>query len=355
MIKPHGSDKLNPLFVQDDNKRAALLKEAEGLPSIVISSAAAGNAVMLGAGYFNPLTGYMNLADSLGVAEKMKMTSGLFWPVPIINMVKDASAIKGAKQIALKDPNVEGNPIIAIQTVEKIETVPEDKIQFMAEKIFRTLDPKHPGVAAFTSVGNTLISGPITVLSHSYFEKDFPEAAVVTLEENWRSSGAILKAAGSLIKHNVKRKEKELVATHPPGRPPTLIEAADEEDEAIQIADAINGLTRERVAPSDIAVFYRTNAQSRSLETAFMAKTVPYVVVGAVVGLLAALAAAVRPDVLERGEYWSYDIRARRAAAREAPSPEIVIPPTVVEVIDMIRRLELYNFAINVEYEAPAP
>ena len=97
MIKPHGSEKLNPLYVQDDNKRAQILKEAAGLPSILVSSAAAANAVMMGGGYFNPLTGYMDLADSLSVAEKMQTTKGLFWPVPIINMVKDASAIKGAK------------------------------------------------------------------------------------------------------------------------------------------------------------------------------------------------------------------------------------------------------------------
>ena len=175
MIKPHGSDKLNPLYVQDDNKRAQLLKEAQGLPSLLVSSAAAANAVMMGGGYFNPLTGYMDLADSLSVAEKMRTTKGLFWPVPIINMTKDASAIKGAKRIALKDPNVDGNPIIAIQDVEKIETVSEDQMKMMTEKIFRTMDTKHPGVAAFNTVGNTLISGPITVLSHSYFQAEFPE------------------------------------------------------------------------------------------------------------------------------------------------------------------------------------
>ena len=69
LIKPHGSAELNPLYVADDAKRTALLEEAESLASIVVSSAAAGNAVMLGAGYFNPLTGYMNKADALVVAS----------------------------------------------------------------------------------------------------------------------------------------------------------------------------------------------------------------------------------------------------------------------------------------------
>ncbi len=175
MIKPHGSDKLNPLYVMDDAKRAALLKEAEGLPSIVVSSAAAANAVMMGAGYFNPLTGFMNLADAMGTAENMKTASGLFFPVPVINMVRDASSIKDAKRIALKDPNVDGNPILAVMDVEAIEQVPEDKMKLMTEKIFRTMDMEHPGVKAFNTVGNTLISGPIQVLNYSYFAADFPE------------------------------------------------------------------------------------------------------------------------------------------------------------------------------------
>ncbi len=175
MIKPLGSDTLNPLYVADDAKRAELLKEAAGLPSIVISSAAAGNAVMLGSGYFNPLTGFMNLADSISVAESMKTTSGQFFPVPVVNVVKDASAVKGASRIALKDPNMAGNPVIAIQDVEAIEEISADQMTLLTEKVYRTLDAAHPGVAAFTSVGNTIISGPIQVLSYSYFKADFPD------------------------------------------------------------------------------------------------------------------------------------------------------------------------------------
>jgi len=174
MIKPHGSDKLNPLYVMDAGERAKLVKEAESLPGVVVSSAAAANAVMLGAGYFNPLTGYMNVADSMSVAKDMKTTKGLFWPVPIVNVIKDASAIKGAKKIALKDPNVAGNPVIAIQEVEAIEEISADQMKFMTQAIFRTEDPKHPGVAAFNGVGNLAVSGPIKVLNYSYFEKEFP-------------------------------------------------------------------------------------------------------------------------------------------------------------------------------------
>ena len=86
MIKPHGSQELNALYVADDAQRAALIEEAQGLPSLLLNSAAAANAVMLGAGYFNPLTGYMNLADALSVAENLHTVDGLFWPVPIVNL-----------------------------------------------------------------------------------------------------------------------------------------------------------------------------------------------------------------------------------------------------------------------------
>jgi len=175
LVKPHGSDSLNPLYVADDAKRAALQKEAEGLPKLLVCSQAAANAVMLGSGYFNPLTGYMNLKDSLAVAENMKTTGGLFWPVPIVNVIEDASKIKGAKRIALLDPNVEGNPVLAVQDVAAVEEATDDQMKLMAEKVFRSLDMAHPGVKNFLSVGKTFISGPIQVLNYSYFAADFPE------------------------------------------------------------------------------------------------------------------------------------------------------------------------------------
>jgi sulfate adenylyltransferase len=175
MIKPHGAEQLMPLYVEDAAQRAALIKEAESLPKLLVSSAAAANAVMLGGGYFTPLTGFMNLADSLNVAKNLKTTSGVFFPVPIVNLVKDVSSIAGAKRIALLDPNVEGNPVIAIQDVQAIEEVSQEQLELIAKEVFGTLDPKHPGVGTFLSLGNQMISGPIQVLSYSYFETEFPD------------------------------------------------------------------------------------------------------------------------------------------------------------------------------------
>ncbi|MGB3624093.1 sulfate adenylyltransferase [Ketobacter sp. MCCC 1A13808] len=182
MIKPHGSDQLTPLFVYDDEKRSALLAKAESLPSILISSAAAANAVMLGAGYFTPLTGYMNLADARSVSKELKTTDGLFWPVPIVNVVPSADGVEVGQRIALKDPNVEGNPVIAVMDVEGIDVASDDEISEMAEQIFGTLDKEHPGVAAFYALGNVFLSGPIQVLNFSYFEKDFPDTFRTAVE-----------------------------------------------------------------------------------------------------------------------------------------------------------------------------
>ena len=181
MIKPHGATELKPLFVYDTAKHEALLKEAAGLPSLLLNSAAAANAVMLGAGYFTPLTGYMNLADALSVAEKLHTQDGLFWPVPIINLTKE-SGIKAGSRIALRDPNVDGNPVLAVMDVTAVETVTDAQIQTMAKEIFGTVDPKHPGVAVFTQLGNTLLSGPIQVLNFSYFQGEFPDTFRTAVE-----------------------------------------------------------------------------------------------------------------------------------------------------------------------------
>ncbi len=175
MIKPHGSDTLKPLFVENEADRIALLSEAETLPSIELTSAAAANAVMLGGGYFTPLEGYMNLQDMQSVADNLTTANGTFFPVPVVNLTKDVSSLEGAKRIALKDPNVEGNPVIAVQTIENIEEVSTEVLTNVAEAIFGTADSAHPGVSTFLSHGNFLISGPIQVLNFSYFDTDFSE------------------------------------------------------------------------------------------------------------------------------------------------------------------------------------
>lgn len=174
LIKPHGADQLNPLYVSDDAERSKLIEQSQSMPSVLISSAAAGNAVMLGGGYFTPLTGFMDKADGLSVANTMSTSDGLFWPTPVLNLLPERPDVKVGDTIALKDPNVEGNPVIAIQTVAAIEEFSADEIDLIARSVYGTNDGEHPGVAEFLAQGRFLISGTIKVLNYSYFETDFP-------------------------------------------------------------------------------------------------------------------------------------------------------------------------------------
>lgn len=178
MIKPHGSDQLTPLYVEDDARRAALEKEAASLPRVTVSSGAAASAVMLASGYFTPLKGFMNLAEAKGVASQMKNADGLLWPTPVVNIVKDTdypADISIGDRIALCDPNVEGNPVLAIQRLTDVEIVAAAELNEIAEEVFGTTDTAHPGVAAFVGMGNLLLAGPIEVLNFSYFPGDFPD------------------------------------------------------------------------------------------------------------------------------------------------------------------------------------
>ena len=172
LITPHGAASLTPL-IATGQRLAELELESATLPSIKVSSAAAANAVMLGAGYFTPLKGYMNRADALSVATDLKTTDDLFWPVPVLNMVERFDGNVGDR-IALRDPNVDGAPVIAVMDVAGIECLSDDEMALMTREVFGTDDPNHPGVATFNSQGQVLLSGPIEVLNYSYFQSDFP-------------------------------------------------------------------------------------------------------------------------------------------------------------------------------------
>jgi len=172
LITPHGGTSLTPL-IATGQRLVDLEAESATLPSITVSSAAAANAVMLGAGYFTPLKGYMNRADALSVATDLKTTDDLFWPVPVLNMVERFDGNVGDR-IALRDPNVDGAPVIAVMDITGIECLSDDDMALMTREVFGTDDPNHPGVATFNSQGQVLLSGPIEVLNYSYFQSDFP-------------------------------------------------------------------------------------------------------------------------------------------------------------------------------------
>lgn len=175
MINVHGGGELVPLLVESAERRIELATEAQTMPKVLLTTNALANVVMLGAGYFTPLSGFMNKADSLSVCESMITQQGLFWPVPIMNCVDDASALSVGDKIALCDPHSAEHPVIAIQTLEAIEIFTESEMYSMAESVFATRDIEHPGVESFLQQGRYCLSGPCQVLNLSYFENEFPD------------------------------------------------------------------------------------------------------------------------------------------------------------------------------------
>ncbi len=112
------------------------------------------------------------------------------------------------------------------------------------------------------------------------FEKDYPEAKVVLLEENYRSTQTILAAANNVIKKNVMRRDKTLFTKNGEGEKIELFISYTEKEEARVIADATRALISDGVSAREICVLYRANFQSRVLEEAFIHKNIPYQVLG---------------------------------------------------------------------------
>ena len=113
------------------------------------------------------------------------------------------------------------------------------------------------------------------------FEKDYPEAKVVLLEENYRSTKKILQAANEVIKNNRNRRPKKLWTQNDDGEQIVYYRANDERDEAVFVASTIDNIIREEGKNfKDFAVLYRTNAQSRTIEEALLKSNIPYTMVG---------------------------------------------------------------------------
>jgi len=114
------------------------------------------------------------------------------------------------------------------------------------------------------------------------FEKDYPNATVIKLEQNYRSTKSILNAAHSVISHNRNRSEKKLWTASGSGQPVQVVAVGNERDEAEAIARQIQNTVEVPKGYSNFAVLYRTNAQSRALEEVFMRRGLPYRIIGGV-------------------------------------------------------------------------
>ena len=148
-------------------------------------------------------------------------------------------------------------------------------------RLLRLLADKHDNVFAVGDPDQSIYSFRSADIRNVLdFEKDFPGARTIALEQNYRSTNAILQAANGVISHNRERKEKNLWSDLGEGEPVRVVEVEDEHAEARYVAAEIAMLVEQGFSGREIAVFYRTNAQSRVLEDVLVRQGVAYQVIG---------------------------------------------------------------------------
>jgi sulfate adenylyltransferase len=190
LISPHGSDKLKILLLEGDEKKAEL-KRAESLPKLEMTTRETGDLIMLGIGGFTPLDGFMGKDDWKGVCENMKMTNGIFWPIPI-TLSHDEKLDPGTEVCLISGETKE-----IMGTMKVTESYQIDK-EFECKHVFKTADPEHPGVQKVMSQKDWNIAGPVKVLSESYFPEEFSvvyqrpaESRKIFEERGWKTIAAL--------------------------------------------------------------------------------------------------------------------------------------------------------------------
>jgi DNA helicase II / ATP-dependent DNA helicase PcrA len=148
-------------------------------------------------------------------------------------------------------------------------------------KIAKYLAESHKNICVVGDADQNIYSWRgATIKNILDFEKDYPEATVITLEKNYRSTKTILAAANNVIEKNTMRKKKTLYTDNDQGEKISLIISYTDVDEARTIADISRSLVENGESPREIAVLYRANFQSRLLEESFIKKNIPYQLVG---------------------------------------------------------------------------
>ncbi len=178
-----------------------------------------------------------------------------------------------------------------------------NKVQYMTAKL---LAEKNRNICVVGDVDQSIYSWRGADIENILsFEKDYPEAKVILLEENYRSTQTILSVANEVIKNNKLRKEKNLFTKNDVGEKVSFLKALNEIEEARFIARKSQELISKGVSPREISVLYRANFQSRVLEEAFLTENVPYQVLGTkfferkeVKDILSFLRASLNPESL---------------------------------------------------------
>ncbi len=195
LVKPHGTDGvLKPLLLEGE-ELAEAKKKAETLKKLPMTSRETGDAIMMGIGGFTPLEGFMGYDDWKGCVTDFQMANGTFWPIPVTFSAtrEQADSLTSGDEIALVDED--SDEIMAILTVH--DQYESDR-ELECKEVFKTTDQEHPGVAKVMAQREVNLSGPIKVLSESFFPTEFGEiyqrpadARAIFEERGWATVAAL--------------------------------------------------------------------------------------------------------------------------------------------------------------------
>ena len=188
LVPPHGSERIKPLIVPE-TERGEQVKRAQTLRKIPLDSRSVSDLFMLAMGAYTPLDGFMDRDDWRGSCLDMKLTSGLFWPIPITLPVNEdlAASVHAEEEVALVD--IGSGDILAVMQVREKYSI-DKKIE--AEHVYRTADPKHPGVAKVMDQGDVNLAGRVMILSEGEYPGKYAdlyirpaESRAMFLEKGW--------------------------------------------------------------------------------------------------------------------------------------------------------------------------
>ena len=254
LVRPHGSAALKPLLLS--GAAAAAEKErAKSLPSLPMSSRETGDVIMLGIGGFTPLDGFMNHADWRGVCDDMRLSNGVFWPIPITLSADEGTAAKLAigSEVALVDS--ESGEIMATMTVAEKYTI--DKAH-ECQMVFKTTDLAHPGVKMVMEQKAVNIAGPVKVLSQGDFPTKYAGTYMTPAETRALFESKGWSTVAAFQTRNPMHRSHEYLAKI-----------------AVEICDGvmIHSLLG-KLKPGDIPAEVRSKAIAKLIEVAFVKDTV---------------------------------------------------------------------------------
>ena len=194
LVNPHGANSLKPLLLEGE-ERAAELEKAGSLEKITMTSRETSDLIMMGIGAFTPLEGFMTKGDWEGVCDGYKMTSGLFWPIPItLSTTKEqGDSLKEGQEVALVDGDTD--EIMGVMTITERYQINK---AHECMSVYKTTDEEHPGVAKVMAQGDVNLAGPVKVLSESYYPERFGDIYMRPAEtraeferRGWRTVAAL--------------------------------------------------------------------------------------------------------------------------------------------------------------------